>query len=97
MSKETRMYVQLGKRYKNGKIAKAENYDIEEFLDVCFNALDPEPVVLPKVNWLDKIIGTKKYKDYQRIKQHTLIVTLYKVAVKTGMRKLINDDNYGRK
>jgi hypothetical protein len=100
MKKQTKnkdvLYVQLGKR-RNGRIVKAENYDLDNFLDKCMEVLNPKIIMLPNLSWYDKVFKTKKFLTHERIYHGHRINLLYKAAIKTGMKELIKRDDFGRK
>lgn len=95
--KRARMYVQLGKRYMNGRIAKAENYDLGTFFDRCIDSHEHEKVFIKPPSKWDKFWKTKNYRRFKKaILQHETRETL-RILFTEGMVKLINQDEYGRK
>jgi len=55
-------YLQLGERYTNGRIAKAENYNIDDILSKIKLYIDFEIPDFPEnVSWLDRFFHTKRY------------------------------------
>ena len=97
MVKELRMYVQLGKRYKNGRIAKAENYELDGFFDLCIAQNKGELQVLKMPNKLDRFFRTKRYRRFKTALRYFEAREAFRTLFTKGMKKLIEADEYGRK
>ena len=90
------LYVQLGKR-RNGKIVKAENYEVNSFLDECLSVLKPVKVKAPRIKWYDKLFNTKKKQYVDELLRQVRVINTYKAILKIGMCTLIKQDEFGRK
>ena len=90
------LYVQLGKR-RNGRIVKAENYDIKEFFDLCLFTAGYKEIIVPDYSWFDKTFNTKKYKFAKRQQLRLKEYFFVNECVTEGMIELIKEDKFGRK
>ena len=90
------LYVQLGKR-RNGRIVKAENYELNSFLDECLSALKQVKVKAPSIKWYDKLFNTKKKQYMNELIRQERIIRTYKTILELGMHVLIEQDEFGRK
>lgn len=96
--RKTRMFIQLGKRYTNGKIAKNEQYSISKFLDIVFEKLkEIQNKKEVEITFLDKMLKTKKYLENERIKNRLDCLESMKESMKDIIILEIEKDNYGKK
>ena len=92
------MFVQLGKTYTNGKIAKMERYSLDNFLEYLLPPVEVHSDV-PKLSWYDKVFKTKKFKFANHIKCFKILsknIEAYKALMKKHIIFLIENDNYGK-
>ena len=97
--KKTKNYVQLGARYKkNGRIAKAENYSMEEFRKAITMYWEP-PLQQIKISLLDRVFNTKTYKKYLRRKTLITEINAEEETINNVMKTillLIENDEFGK-
>lgn len=90
------MYVQLGKR-RNGRIVKAENYELTNFLVRTLANSSLEFFVPRKPTFIERLLNLKANREYERSQNNSKIIWLFNQYCEEGMRVLINKDSFGKK
>jgi len=97
-------FVTIGSKV-NGKYKAKEEMSLEEFFNkvnkIAENIVFPESPLLPKINYIDVLFRTKKYKTYMdiKIKDNALkmLRNYNKAVVFIGLKKIIDADKPGKK
>src|SRR6056297_460709 len=93
---QNKRYVQLVEKYGNGRIKKNEQYSIEEFLGAIQPSILKDEESVPKYNWVDKLLHTKKYQEFLKwnAKQDAwLYYTMFMVDIEFAIYNLIEQDD----
>lgn len=89
-------FIQVGKR-RNGRIVKAENYPVEDFLYRTVANCNYDFEVAKKPSWYQKLFNLSQNKDYKRSKAFSHYLWLLNDAQEQGIFNLILKDSYGKK
>ena len=94
------MFVQLGVKYKNGKIARLEQYTLKEIGNLLLPELllksEPASISKTSCSWLDKVFFTKKYQ--KSLKEQFLLrakkeqATMRDMLIVNIIKAIISDD-----
>jgi hypothetical protein len=83
------MFVQIGQRYENGRIAKADNYPVWAFVNLISKKPDVE------LNWVDglRMLLSKRYRRMAMEQLRQEYLHIHTQAIK----ELVEADDFGSK